>query len=138
MFKLPATLTIHVEQPYIKNLRTPTDVYSLTLITLATTSLLLPRTYVVETHISKVTDKRIQHSEIKEVLSLNGFPTKFSSYKKAYKHTPADSQHSFSAFTTLPYIQGVSDKIQRVLNSVEVKVALKPLLTIDRWVPFLS
>ena len=66
----------------------------------------------VDTHISNVTDKHIQCREIKEVLTLNGFPTKFSHYKKACKHTSPDSQHSFSVFTTLPYIQGVSDKIQ--------------------------
>ena len=92
----------------------------------------------VDTHISNVTDKHIQRGEIKEVLTLNGFPTKFSRYKKACKHTSPDSQHSFSAFTTLPYIQGVSDKIQRVLNSVGVKVALKPLLTIGRYLPSLK
>ena len=92
----------------------------------------------VDTHISNVTDKHIQRREIKEVLTLNGFPTKFSRYKKACKHTSPDSQHSFSAFTTLPYIQGVSDKIQRVLNSVGVKVALKPLLTIGRFLPSLK
>ena len=71
-------------------------------------------------------------------MTLNGYPTKFSRYKKACKHTSPDSQHSFSAFTTLPYIQGVSDKIQRVLNSVGVKVALKPLLTIGRYLPSLK
>ena len=92
----------------------------------------------VDTHINNVTDKHIQRREIKEVLTLNGFPTKFSRYKKACKHTSPDSQHSFSAFTTLPYIQGVSDKIQRVLNSVGVKVALKPLLTIGRYLPSLK
>ena len=86
----------------------------------------------VDTHISNVTDKHIQRREIKEVLTLNGFPAKFSRYKKACKHTSPDSQYSFSAFTTLPYNQGVSDKIQRVLNSVGVKAALKPLLTIGR------
>ena len=75
----------------------------------------------------------MQRREIKEVLSLNVFPTKFSRYKKACKHTSHDSQHSFSVFTTLPYIQGVSDKIQRVLNSVGVKVALKPFLTIGTY-----
>ena len=48
MSKLPATLTIHFELPYIKNPRTPTDIYSLTLITLATTSLLLPRACLIE------------------------------------------------------------------------------------------
>ena len=48
MFKLPAMLTIHFELPYIKNPHTPTDIYSLTPITLATTSLLLPRACLIE------------------------------------------------------------------------------------------
>ena len=48
MFKLPATLTIHFELPYIKNPRTPTDIYSLTLITLATARLLLPTVCLIE------------------------------------------------------------------------------------------
>ena len=66
----------------------------------------------VHTHISNVIDKRIQRRKIKEILSLNGFPIKFSRYKEDCKHTSTDSQHSFSVFTTLPYIQGVSDKIK--------------------------
>ena len=46
-------------------------------------------------------------------IEIDGFPTKFPPrYKKACKHTSPNSQHSFSAFTTLPYIQGVSDEIQ--------------------------
>ena len=93
----------------------------------------------MDTHISNVTDKCIQCREIKEVFCLNGFPTKFSHYKKACKHTSPDSQHFFSAFTTLPYnIQRVSDKIQRVLNSVGVKVALKRFLTIGGYLPSLK
>ena len=72
----------------------------------------------VDTHISNVTDKHIQCRKIKEVLFLNRFPTKFPYHKKACKHTFHDSQHSLSAFITLPYIQEVSDKIQQLFNSV--------------------
>ena len=42
------------------------------------------------------------------------------------------------SFTTLPYIKGASDKIKRVLNGVGVKVALKPLLTIGKFLPSLK
>ena len=38
----------------------------------------------------------------------------------------------------MPYIKGVSDKIKRVLNGVGVKVALKPLLTIGKFLPSLK
>ena len=91
----------------------------------------------MDTHISNVTDKHIQRRKIKEVLSLNGFPTKLLLQESLQTHFP-DSQHSFSAFTTLPYIQGMSEKIQSVLNSVGVKFALQPLLTIGRYLPSLK
>ena len=45
---------------------------------------------------------------------------------------------SFESFTSIPYIQGVSDKIQRVLNEVGVKVAMKPHLTIRKFLPSLK
>ena len=43
------------------------------------------------------------------------------------------SQPPAKSFTTLPYTKGVFDKIKCVLNEVEVKVALKPLLTIGKF-----
>ena len=42
---------------------------------------------------------------------------------------------SFESFTLIPYIQGVSDKIQHISNEVGVKVALKPHLTIRELLP---
>ena len=141
MFKLPATLTIiHFELPYIKNSCTPNRYLQVDSDHPRHHKLGVAKSLFnkVDTHISNATDKRMQRREIKEVLSLNRFPTKFSRYKKACKHTSPDSQHSFSAFTTLPYIQGVSNKIQRVLNSVGVKAALKPLFTIGRYLPSLK
>ena len=139
MFKLPATLTNTLRTTiYQKHMHTHRylqfDSHHPCHHKLAVAKSLFNR---VETHKSNVTDKCIQCREIK-VLSLNRFPTKFSSYKKTYKHTSPDFQHSFSAFMTLPYIQGVSDKIQRVLNSVGVKATLKPLLTIGRYLPSLK
>ena len=56
----------------------------------------------VNTYTSNVTDKRIQRREIKKILSLNGFPTKNPVTKNLANTFPSDSQHFFSAFTTLP------------------------------------
>ena len=35
----------------------------------------------------------------------------------------------------MPYIQGISDQIKRILNSVDVKVAFKPHITINSFLP---
>ena len=51
---------------------------------------------------------------------------------------PASAQLTFSGFTTLPYIKGVSDKISRMLLEIGVKVAFKPFLTICRFLPSLK
>ena len=42
---------------------------------------------------------------------------------------------SFESFASIPYIQGVSDKIQRVLNEAGVKVAMKLHLTVRKLLP---
>ena len=36
---------------------------------------------------------------------------------------------------SIPYIQGTSEKIRRVLNEAGVKVAMKPIHTIGRILP---
>ena len=58
----------------------------------------------------------------------------------AYHHsfsniTMVSSFKSFKSFTSLPYIHGTTDKIQRVLNDVGVRVARKPFVTIRKSLP---
>ena len=43
--------------------------------------------------------------------------------------------NSFKSFTCLPYIHGKTDKIQRVLNDVGIRVAMKPFVTIEKSLP---
>jgi len=40
---------------------------------------------------------------------------------------------SASSFTCLPYIRGDSDKIQRILNEVGVRVEMHPFLNIGKY-----
>ena len=51
---------------------------------------------------------------------------------------PASTPLTFSGFTTLPYIKGVSDKIKLILLETGVQVAFKPFLTIGRFLPFIK
>ena len=92
----------------------------------------------LDTHVSNPDGRRLQCSLIKNTLALNGFPMKHCNYQSIDANKPIPiSQPPAKSFTTLPYIKGVSDKIKRVLNGVGVKVALKPLLTIGKFLPSL-
>ena len=73
----------------------------------------------------------MQSSHVKQTLALNGYPRKYfcGQRKTTYRSLPS---RSFKSFTSIPYIQGISDKIRRVLNEVGVKVAMKPHLTIRK------
>ena len=53
----------------------------------------------------------------------------------ALKEKPRRPSNSFKSFTCLPYIHGTTDKIQRVLNDVGVKVAMRPFVTIGKSLP---
>ena len=54
--------------------------------------------------------------------------------------TPQNPDHNvnyptFTKFTSLPYIQGTTEKIRRILNEVGVKLAMKPTRTIGQYLP---
>ena len=59
-----------------------------------------------------------------------------------YTHPPNPrSQHelpTFTKFTSLPCIQGTTEKITRILNEIGIKVAIKPIRTIGQYLPSLN
>ena len=78
----------------------------------------------------------MQFSHVEQTPALSGYQRKYfrGQRKKTDRSFPT---RSFESFTSIPYIQGVSDKI-RVLNKVGVKVAMKPHLTIRKLLPSLK
>ena len=76
-------------------------------------------------HITDHADYCVQSLHVRHTLPLNGYPRKYfcGQRKTTDRFLPT---RFFESFTSIPYIQGVSDKIQRVLNEVGVKVAMKP------------
>ena len=88
----------------------------------------------INTHVTNSDDKATLHKQIQHTLTLNGFPHCFSCL--ALKEKPRRPTNSFKSFTCLPYIQGTTDKIQRVLNDVGVRVAMMPFVTIEKSLPF--
>ena len=90
----------------------------------------------IDTHVTNSDDKATLHKQIQHTLSLNGFPRRFSCL--ALKEKPRRPTDSVKFFTCLPYIHGTTDKIQRVLNDVGVKVATRPFVTIGKSFPSLK
>ena len=88
----------------------------------------------VNTHITG-TDNTQKHSELQNIrstLRLNGFPTRTTFLTS---RQPCSQNTQYNHFTSIPYIQGTSEKIRRVLNEAGVKVAMKPIHTIGRILP---
>ena len=63
----------------------------------------------------------------------NGFLSSF--FWLALKEKPGHPTKSFKSFTCLPCVHGTTDKIQRVLNDVGVRVAMRSLLAIGKSLP---
>ena len=81
-----------------------------------------------------MTKQHFTHKQMQYTLTLNGFSCRFSCL--TLKEKLRRPTNSFKSFTCLPYIHGTTDKIQRVLNDVGVKVAMRPFVTIGKSFPF--
>ena len=84
--------------------------------------------------------ERKSHLDLtKKTLTLNGFPARFTHpFSMSKTDKPASTQLTFSGFTTLTYIKGVSDYIKQILLETGVKVVFKPFLAIGRFLPSLN
>ena len=87
----------------------------------------------IDTHVTNSDDKATLHKQIQHTLTFNGFPRRFSCL--ALKEKPRRPANSFASFPSLGYIHVTTDKIQRVLNDVGVKVAIRPFVTIEKSLP---
>ena len=73
----------------------------------------------ISSHITDQTERQIARREVRQTLRTNGYP-----YKYTYPPKPRSQRElpTFTKFTSLPYIQGTTEKIRRILNEVGVKV----------------
>ena len=80
------------------------------------------------THNTIPADARHEATHVLSVLQLNGFPLRHSYPipKVKQRNTTRHLMH----FTSIPYVQGTSERIGRILNEAGVKVAMKPVKTI--------
>ena len=65
-------------------------------------------------------------------MRLNEFPsrTTFLTSSRQQSHNT-----QYNHFTSIPYIQGTSEKVRRILNEAGVKVAMRPVRTIGQILP---
>ena len=78
--------------------------------------------------------RREEMQRVKAVLRDNNYPLSFiHNCERALTTQPAEN--NFNGFVVLPYVQGVSEKIGRILNQQKVKVAYKPQQTITSLFP---
>ena len=82
----------------------------------------------VNRHNTIPADARHETTHVLSVLQLNGFPLRHSYPipKVKQRNTAQHLKH----FTSIPYVQGTSERIGRILNEAGVKVAMKPVKTI--------
>ena len=78
--------------------------------------------------------RREETKRVKAVLRDNNYPLSFiQDCERALTKQP--TENNFNGFVVLPYVQGVSEKIGRILKQQKVKVAYKPQLTIKSLFP---
>ena len=93
----------------------------------------------LDSHIQKPSERKSHFDLTKKTLTFIGFPARFTyPFSKSKTDKSASTQLTFSGFTTLPYIKGVSVKIKQILLETSVQVAFKPFLTISRFLPSLK
>ena len=80
------------------------------------------------THNTTPADARLEATHILSVLQLNGFPLRHS-YPIPKAKQWNTTQH-LKHFASIPYVQGTSERIGRILKEAGVKVAIKPVKTI--------
>ena len=77
-------------------------------------------------------EKKIEEfHQITKTLKNNGFPSNKCSFKKYLKNHNFRKTEKLKRFTSIPYVQGVSEPISRILTQVGIGVALKPHHTLS-------
>ena len=74
-------------------------------------------------------DKVSEVQHVVDALKINGYTDQFI---RSCQNTTASTNQSQTSrgFVTLPYLQGISEKIARTLNQFNINVAHKPVMTV--------
>ena len=71
---------------------------------------------------------KVQH--VVDALKINGYTDQF--IRRCQSTTVSTNQsQTIRGFATLPYLQGISEKISRILNQFSINVAHNPVMTVN-------
>ena len=78
--------------------------------------------------------KREETKRVKAVLQDNNYPSSFiNSCERSLSKLPTDLPSD--GFVVLPSVQGISERVSRILRQQQIKVAFKPLRTVNSLYP---
>ena len=129
MVASPRTVS-HLSQ-FSENPRTLTDIFTTRHITPNIRSSLLPKLYSAGLTLTSHIKHRSTVNYRTYVVVRQYLATKWVSYQ----NQPLSQNTQYNHSTSIPYIQGTSEKVSRVLNEAGVKVVMKPFYTIGRILP---
>lgn len=72
-----------------------------------------------------------EHQHIKSALKANGYPKRFIQNHSTRKQQKQQEEETIG-FATMPYVQGVTERIQRVLGQYNIKSCVRPLRTLKQ------
>ena len=75
---------------------------------------------------------REERSYVKETLQQNGYPERFLSPQCSPSRKDREEKDDPRSRVTIPYIQGVSESVTRILSDINVQVHMKPFRTLRR------
>ena len=86
---------------------------------------------------SSLDSKAEERKYVSNVLKENGYTKTFprNCQKPATTSSTPDEREPATGFAVIPYIQGVTEPIKRILNGHNVKVAQKPFQTLGIFLP---
>ena len=82
--------------------------------------------------ISDENKKMQEFHHVSDIIKSNGFPSHKRSF--SFKPNSISSQQStqqFEGFASIPYVQGISELIKRILAKVGIGVGMKPHFTLS-------
>ena len=75
-------------------------------------------------------DKLSEVQHVIDALKINGYTDQFIRSCQLSTTVSTNQSQTSRGFVTLPYLQGISEKIARTLNQCNINVAHKPVMTV--------
>ena len=85
-----------------------------------------------ETITSEEGDKKEEVEHLREALRVCGYPSKVTDGSKKKKNNNKTNDRNYRSQVVIPYVEGVSERVHRVLKKYGVATAMRPYTTLRR------